>query len=415
MTDLLTDVRGLPPLCLPSMLGSVRKEFSADPLTVMRLVASDICNSKASLASRTTSARSAVSGVVDQLVRRQALEVSGWVATDSGRGRPAERLVVPAGLGLVGLIDAGATGVGVTLATLSQKIVACRYTRWDVQEGPRATLEHYLHQLRDLQDEVGDAHGPLRHVVIGLPARVDVETQRPVRPTIMPGWDGYPVCEEVITELGVPATLENDTNLRAVGEACAGKQDWLPLLAIKVGTGIGGGLVDTYGHVFHGFRGAAGEIGHIPVEGADDHPCTCGAVGCVEANASVLAMIRRLGDRPGSSYLGNVDDIDVLLRDLRAHDPETIKVVREAGDKVGDLVAVLLNVLNPRRVSITCPIGSVSDEFLASVRSRAYERARPLATREVMIAYGVLGEASGTAGAMAMGIDKALEDVVQRR
>ena len=413
MTEFRERTLELPPLCLPSMLGRDIPRSSTDPADVVRLVASGICNSKTSLARETRGARSAVTSTVDLLVRRQILRVSGWVATETGRGRPAERLVINPDLGLVGIIDGGATHAQISIATMDQRVLGVRQIRWDVKQGPDLTLERYADEMTRMIRELAP-RTPLLSVVIGLPARVDHDAQRPVRPTIMPRWDGYPVCERLADLLGCPAYLENDVNLRGLGEAAGAPRDWLPILAIKVGTGIGGGLIDSYGRVFHGHRGAAGEIGHIPVEDADPGKvCLCGARGCLEANASIKTMIDRLRQLPGAPYQDDVNDIDILLEELRRGDPETVRVARESAEMLGDVVAILCNVLNPRRVVIGCPISAISDDFLAGVRSRAYEKARPLATRELVIAYSMFGDAAGVVGALALGIDMAIEHLVR--
>ena len=97
---------------------------------------------------------------------------------------------------------------------------------------------------------------------------------------------------------GCPAILENDVNLRALGEARALPADQAPLLFVKVGTGIGGGLVSREGVLHHGADGAAGDIGHVRVRGAPDDPCVCGNVGCIEAVASAVGHRAAAGRRP---------------------------------------------------------------------------------------------------------------------
>lgn len=402
MSESLPASESLSHLVLPSSLSHPATSTQGD---VLREIASAGGASKASLVVATGASRTAITNVVSSLMRRGLVTIDGWIPAEHGRGRPAERLVVAPGAGFVGAIDSGATSVHVAVCSLDQGRLISAHLPWDVRVGPEPTLDFYATTLERLAQDVGVCLSDLHHVVLGLPARLEVSTQRPVRPAIMPGWDGYPVSTRFRSLIGTTVTLENDANLRALGEACAAPNDLLPVLTLKIGTGIGAGLVDTYGHVFHGFRGAAGEIGHIAVSGASDHVCGCGRVGCLEANASIPAMLRNLEARRGSALPQGATPADTLVAGLVPTSPEGIAVVRQAAEQIGDVVAILLDVLNPRRVIIDCPISTVSDRFLASIRSRAYEKARPLSTRDVLIAYGTLGESSGIAGAVALAID----------
>jgi len=243
---------------------------------------------------------------------------------------------------------------------------------------------------------------PARAVVIGLPGPVDSTRGVPVRPPIMPGWHAYPVAARLSQTFGCPAVLENDVNLRALGEARALPADQAPLLFVKVGTGIGGGLVSREGVLHHGADGAAGDIGHVRVRGAPDDACVCGNVGCIEAVASAGAVARRLG-APGPP---------VPLAEVRAllarGDPAAVAAVREAAGLIGELVATLVHLYNPARVTIGGALSAASDELLAGVRSVAYQRALPLATRNLVLTNSVLGEYAGLAGATVLGIERVL-------
>ena len=111
----------------------------------------------------------------------------------------------------------------------------------------------------------------------------------------MPGWNHYPVSERLSQHFGVPALVDNDVNIMAVGEHWVNWRDEDFLLFVKIGTGIGSGIV-ARGHVHRGADGAAGDIGHIHVRGHDDVVCRCGNVGCLEAVAGGRALANRLSE-----------------------------------------------------------------------------------------------------------------------
>ncbi|TQM04283.1 ROK family protein [Pseudonocardia kunmingensis] len=394
----------LPPLRLSAPPLSGRIEAAVTLSTVARLVASGAAVSKADLVPAAGLARTTVSTAVDELLDRGLLHVDGTRPT-AGRGRPADRLALSPRGGHVLLADVGASSAHLAVVDLSQRVLARTHVAVDVRDGPDAvlrTVETELTALRGLAPEAGAAGVPVRAVVIGLPGPVDGTRGVPVRPPIMPGWHAYPVAARLSRTFGCPAVLENDVNLRALGEARALPADQTPLLFVKVGTGIGGGLVGREGVLHHGADGAAGDIGHVRVRGAPDDACVCGNVGCIEAVASAGAIARRLGE-PGPPV--PIEEVRALLA---RGDPAAVAAVREAAGLIGELVATLVHFYNPARVTIGGGLSAASDELLAGVRSVAYQRALPLATRNLVLTNSVLGEYAGLAGATVLGIERVL-------
>jgi predicted NBD/HSP70 family sugar kinase len=390
----------LPPLRLATPPLSGRIDTAVTLSTVARLVASGAALSKADLVPAAGLARTTVGTAVDELLARGLLQVDGTRPTP-GRGRPADRLALSPRGGHVLLADVGASSAHLAVVDLSQRMLARTEVPVDMTDGPDPVLRTVETQLTRLRDGV-PPDVPVRAVVIGLPGPVDGTHGVPVRPPIMPGWHAYPVAARLSQTFGCPALLENDVNLRALGEARALPPDQVPLLFVKVGTGIGGGLVSREGVLHHGADGAAGDIGHVRVRGAPDEPCVCGNVGCIEAVASAGAIARRLG-APGSPI--PTGEVRALLA---RGDPAAVAAVREAAALIGELVATLVHFYNPARVTIGGGLAAASDELLAGVRSVAYQRALPLATRNLVLTNSVLGEYAGLAGAAVLGIERAL-------
>ncbi|MDT0352310.1 ROK family protein [Pseudonocardia charpentierae] len=369
--------------------------------TLARLVASGAAVSKADLVQAAGLARTTVSSGVDELLDRGVLRVVGTRPTP-GRGRPADRLALSPRGGHVLVADLGAHGAHLAVVDLSQTLRAHVHIDIDVAEGPDAVLAAVESQLRALQARASGG-APARAVVIGVPGPVDGQHGVPVRPPIMPGWHAYPVAARLRRTFGCPVLLENDVNLRALGEARALPADQVPLLFVKVGTGIGGGLITSAGELHHGVDGAAGDIGHIRVRGGSDVRCVCGNVGCIEALASAGAIARRLGAEGAAE--ASVAEVRALVA---RGDPTVLRLVREAAELIGEVVATLVHFYNPARVTIGGSVAAASDDLLAGIRSVVYQRALPLATRNLVLANSVLGEFAGVAGAAVLGIERVL-------
>ena len=391
----------LPPLRLGTPTLSARLDGPVTLSTLARLVASGAAVSKADLVAAAGLARTTVSNGVDELLDRGVLRVVGTRPTP-GRGRPADRLALSPHGGQVLVADLGAHGAHLAVVDLSQRLRAHTHVDVDVAAGPDAVLTAVESQLRALRAQVpGD--DPVRAAVIGVPGPVDDQHGIPVRPPIMPGWHAYPVATRLRRTFGCPVLLENDVNLRALGEARALPADQAPLLFVKVGTGIGGGLITGAGELHHGADGAAGDIGHVRVRGGPDIRCVCGNVGCIEALASAGAIARRLGERDGGTV--SISDVRALIA---RGDPAVLRLVREAAELIGEVVATLVHFYNPARVTIGGSVAAASDELLAGIRSVVYQRALPLATRNLVLANSVLGEFAGVAGAAVLGIERVL-------
>ncbi|OLS97492.1 hypothetical protein BJF90_10210 [Pseudonocardia sp. CNS-004] len=298
------------------------------------------------------------------------------------------------------LADVGASSAHLAVIDLSQRMLARTEVDVAMHDGPEPVLRTVETQLTHLLETM-PAEVPVRAVVIGLPGPVDGTHGIPVRPPIMPGWHAYPVAARLSQTFRCPAVLENDVNLRALGEARALPADQVPLLFVKVGTGIGGGLVSREGVLHHGADGAAGDIGHVRVRGAPDDACVCGNVGCIEAVASAGAS------RGGSAHPGRRSPPSRCARSSHAGTPPRSRPSarprphRRARRHPGAL-------LQPRT-------GDDRRRPLRGERRTAGRRAQrrlparlPLATRNLVLTNSVLGEYSGLAGAAVLGIERVL-------
>ena len=189
--------------------------------------------------------------------------------------------------------DIGATHSRVAVTDLRGEVLVERAREIAVAEGPDPLLTWLEATIEELLGEAGRDLGALRGIGVGLPGPVEHVTGRAVNPPIMPGWNHYPVSERLSQHFGVPALVDNDVNIMAVGEHWVNWRDEAFLLFVKIGTGIGSGIV-AGGHVHRGADGAAGDIGHIHVRDHDDVVCRCGNVGCLEAVAGGRALANRL-------------------------------------------------------------------------------------------------------------------------
>ena len=203
--------------------------------------------------------------------------------------------------------------------------------------------------------------------------------------------------------------VDNDVNIMARGEHWMHWRETAHLLMIKVGTGIGCGIV-AGGEIHRGARGAAGDIGHIRATASEDVICRCGNVGCLEAIAGGQALAERLAD----AGLDASHSRDVV-RLVRGGDATAMRMVRDAGRTLGEVLAGTVNFFNPAVIVIGGDIAEAHAELLAGVREGIFSRSLPLATRDLRIVPSRLGDRAGVIGAAIMAVEHALApDAVDR-
>lgn len=369
---------------------------------IAKLIASGQATTKAEIGRTSGLSRTTIDGGVRALLDLGAIRIAG-LQTTPGRGRPAEVLRLNADFGVVLVADCGATIARCGVFDLEQRLIGERELPLRMDAGPSTVLATIAACFEELLENanLSDAH---RTTIVGLPGPVDYWGGTLVRPPIMPGWDDYPVVIELQRRLGGRATLENDVNLRALGEARSTPTRRGPVLYVKVGTGIGVGIVSAEGELIRGADGAAGDVGHVRVPDATEL-CVCGSVGCLEA----VASIRAVGNALGLDHLSDGELIRQVVDAVRTQDPAALQVVRERAGYIGETVVSLIHFFNPERIVIGGMLALASDHLLAAIRSIVYSRALPLATRNLTIARPTLGTYSGLAGGLALGIESALD------
>lgn len=366
------------------------------------------------LARRSGLGRTVVSARLTRLLDA-GLVVEGELGASTG-GRAPRELRFRAEAGVLLVAEVGATGFAVGVTDLDGDLREYRHRRWDVAAGPAATLERIVADLENVRADAG-VDIPVWGIGLGLPGPVEFASGRPTAPPIMPGWDGHPVRERLAERFGVPVWVDNEVNTMALGELRHGvARGVADLLYVKVGTGIGAGLV-TGGRLNRGAQGAAGDLGHTAVHEDSGVVCRCGNRGCLEVLAGGGALARDALTVARAGHSGRLaarlaDAGELTARDVvdaaREGDQESRRMLEHAGVLIGTTLSVAVNLVNPAMVLLGGQVGASSDQVLATVREIVYRRSLPLATRELRIEPSPLSGRAGLLGAAAMVIDELL-------
>ncbi|WP_163513164.1 ROK family transcriptional regulator [Fodinicola acaciae] len=335
--------------------------------------------------------RSTVNQRLDALLNARMVVPYGEDAPT--RGRPAGQFAFNSGRGVLLVADVGATGLRAALCDLTGTVCAEREVTVDVATGPEpvlATINGLFGQLLD-----GRPRADVLGVGIDVPGPVDFASGRVVSPPIMNGWDRFDIPGWFAEHYDAPVLVDKDANAMALGEQRSRHPDVSHLLMVKVGTGVGSGLI-AGGRVHRGADGAAGDIGHIQltVPEVEDEPlCRCGNTGCVEAYAGGWALVRDL--TAAGKDVRTVNDVVALIR---GGDLTAARLLRRAGRILGGAIADAVNLFNPRVISIGGQLAHTDEQLFAGIREVVYRRSLPLATRNLLIVRSELDPRAGLVG-----------------
>lgn len=160
------------------------------------------------------------------------------------------------------------------------------------------------------------------------------------------GWRDIEIRSLLERAIGLPVELENDANAVTVGERLFGTNEATDDFAVlSVGHGIGAGFF-LNGRLYHGEHGVSGEVGHFTVDPAGP-PCPCGKHGCLEAIASVPAMLAAARD--AGLMAASLDE----LEELAVHGGPARSILERSGTALGLALSYLVNMLAPALVIVT--------------------------------------------------------------
>src|SRR5699024_2840538 len=142
---------------------------------------------------------------------------------------PQARLVLTA--------DLGVRHARYAVTDLASEILAEHAEQIDIAEGPGPVLERVQDVLAGLVEDLGRPMTEVAGVGVGLPGPVEHCTGRPVKPPIMPGWDGCDVPGRLRSRLPAPILVDNDVNIMALGEHFARWPEIGDLVFVKVANG----------------------------------------------------------------------------------------------------------------------------------------------------------------------------------
>ncbi|MGI6511221.1 MAG: type I phosphomannose isomerase catalytic subunit [Catenisphaera adipataccumulans] len=171
-------------------------------------------------------------------------------------------------------------------------------------------------------------------------------------------WENVELAKRLGKVIPCPVRIANDADCAALGEAVAGAgKDYSDVVMFTLGNGVGGGLI-LNGEVFEGGIMGGSEIGHTVVR-VNGRPCTCGRRGCLEAYASVPALLRAAKEASGKDM-----PLDEIFRKATHGNIDMQEVVEQYEQMLGTGIVNIVNIFRPQLVLLGGKISEHADVLI---------------------------------------------------
>ncbi|WP_091175942.1 ROK family glucokinase [Paenibacillus sp. 1_12] len=306
-------------------------------------------------------------------------------------------------------VDLGGTSIKVGLCDESGKLLHTYEGPTGTEHGSDVVLENIAQYVRKLVADSSHDWEQVAGIGAGIAGFMDIpEGFIKLSPNL--GWRNVPVKKILEEKLGKTVKIDNDANVAALGEAWSGAGTGIPnVVCYTLGTGVGGGIIIN-GKIYQGFKGMAGELGHIKVvPDVEAIRCGCGMYGCLETVSSATGIIRmgkEAVERGEHTSLALIKDLTAkdVLDAAKSGDEVSLRIVNRAALYLGKSMAAVSVILNPQRFIIGGGVSKAGEFLFEAIRKYYHEYTQESAREGVDIVPASLGNDAGVVGAAGLNL-----------
>ncbi len=315
-------------------------------------------------------------------------------------------------------VDIGGTKSAVALSSAPPALLARVEFPTLPDRGPERAIELIKRTIHELLKSSSISRSELGGIGVSCGGPLDQAAGLIQSPPNLPTWVDVPITSILQKEFGLACRLENDANAGAIAENRFGAgQGTRHMIFLTMGTGLGAGVIAD-GRLLSGASGQAGEIGHVRLTASG--PVGYNKAGSVEGWASGGGMAQvayqkvnaAIGAGMSTSLAETLKKNGVLTaRDVAeaAHDGDelAIEIVHETGSRLGEALAILVDVFNPERIVIGGLAVRMGESLLTPARLAMEREALPASAKTCQVVPATLGERIGDVAALcvAMGAE----------
>ncbi|MBQ3425739.1 MAG: ROK family protein [Clostridia bacterium] len=310
-------------------------------------------------------------------------------------------------------IDLGGTNIAAGIVDDNVKLMYKSSVPTQKERHYSAIIKDMAELVKTIVADSGCDMSDIRAIGIGCPGTIDNSRGMVVYSNNIK-MDHVPLVDEFRKYIDVPLNVENDANAAAYGEYIANGNRVNSYVFMTLGTGIGGGIIIN-GKIYRGFNCAGAEIGHSSIV-IDGKTCTCGKKGCLEAYASVTALIEQTAEKmdecPDSMMnewtkkYGKVSG-RTAFECAKAGDKAAIEVKDRYIRYIAEGVSNMINIFQPDMFVIGGGISNEGDELLIPIKEFVYENDYNKYMPKAEIKIAELFNDAGIVGAAMAAVDKA--------
>lgn len=305
-------------------------------------------------------------------------------------------------------VDVGGTTIKIGMFDNRCELITKCEIKTDTSDNGANILTDICKKINEILDEYKLSKNECMGVGIGLPGPVTADGF--ILGCVNLGWGTFNVRETLSKMLEyVPVVALNDANMAALGEQKhGGGKGSENVVMVTLGTGVGGGVISE-GRIITGTNGAAGEIGHIPVNPHETEKCNCGKKGCLEQYASGSGVVRTarryMAEGKQSSYLsavmkeGGMGEFTAkdVFDGAKKGDSLCMLAIDKLGRYLGRALASVASVVNPDCIVIGGGV-SKAGQILIDVIEEHFKEYAFLPCRNVTFKLAELGNDAGIYG-----------------
>lgn len=310
-------------------------------------------------------------------------------------------------------IDLGGTKITTAIADLSGEIIEKTTLATGSKEGEAVVMERIIQSVEMVLEASGLPQEEVWTIGIGAPGPLDADSGSIITTPNLP-FRNYSLTRPLKSRFGIPAYLDNDANVAAIGEWMFGAgMGFENVIYITVSTGVGGGAV-LNGRPYHGSNSNALEIGHMTIEPFSKYRCNCGNYGDVESLCSGTAISKRAQEAiaQGRDTILTKHDVITPYEIYQAYeegDALSREILDKAWEYLGIAVANLILTFDPDLIAIGGGVSRIGKAMFDAVKASAQKRCFDFMFDSVKIVPTGLKQDTGVIGAVALALVKSRE------
>ncbi|OTA20102.1 transcriptional regulator [Xenorhabdus beddingii] len=202
-----------------------------------------------------------------------------------------------------------------------------------------------------------------------------------------------PIRKFLHQRTGLPIFLQHCITAWTIAESLYGAgKNYQNLIQLVIDDNVGAGIM-TAGQMLHTGNHSVVEIGHTQIE-PNGTRCYCGNRGCLETVVSINSILRKACQQAANHPCSLMNTmvvnnepltIERLCQAAIAGDPLVTEIIYDAGERIGRIMAILVNIFNPERILIGSPLNNVQHILYPAIQKQISQRSLPGYSQQVDI------------------------------